>query len=90
MTWSGDCPEAWVEILHSLRFGWFWLDSDRGASRPSSIQRPGTRPICAPLPVDPFEEDGSFRCLDDVVAELLEPRRASRELSPVVINLTSR
>ena len=71
-------PEAWVEILHSLRFDWLWLDSDRGASRPDAIQRPGTRPIQTPRPVDPFEEDGSFRRLDGVVAELLDPNRAPR------------
>ncbi len=70
IVWSGVCPSEWIELLHGLQFEWCWLDADRGASRPAGVERPGFGTIPPPRAVDPFDGDGAFASLADVVAGL--------------------
>ena len=74
VTWSARAGTylPYLRALRSLGFEWIWFDGDRGAASPAFRAPFGMRPRF----IDTFEPDGSFRPLESVVTELLQPRPA--------------
>jgi hypothetical protein len=85
IVWTGVCPSDWVELLHGLQFEWCWLDADRGAGRPTGVERPGFGTIPPPRAVDPFDSEGSFASLSEVVAALIPRAELDHGLDGSVI-----
>jgi hypothetical protein len=73
VTWTPRSDRAlpFIRAMRACGFEWIWLDGDRGAAFSASFARlDGATP---PRFVDPFEADGTFRPMTEVVDELLEP-----------------
>lgn len=74
ITWAAGPVSQLREVrrLQSLGFEPIWFDSDRGAACQAHFAA-STRAVAFHF-IDSFEQDGTFRPVEAVVVELLEPR----------------
>src|SRR4051812_29650885 len=72
VTWTPSPNEAlpFVRLMVAYGFDWVWLDGDRGAAFHGYFSAGSGE---AARFVDPFEDDGRFRPVANVLGEVLEP-----------------
>jgi len=66
-----------LEVIQENGFEWIWLDGDFGAALHAAFG--DLDGLAGPRLVDAFEPDGTFRPLEPVLAEILEPMPSSLE-----------